>query len=453
MYCRTLLAALTLLLNTRIVLQHVEIIDGTGAAPLVDRNLTIEDGKITAITAGADQPAPDGMNVLDLRGYTVMPGIVGMHDHLFALSQSTRPSFFLEMPYSAPRLYLANGVTTIRTAGSIEPYTDVRLKQAIDSGAMPGPHINVTGPYLEGVTNGGSLAMHQLTGAEDARQTVAYWADRGVTSFKAYKDITRDELGAAIAEAHKHGLRVTGHLCSVTYPEAIALGIDNFEHGFAVNTALDPDKKPDVCSASSGDYTLEHTVAGTPEADRLIQLLVSHHVTMTSTLVSAASYQRPLIPAAALDAMSPSLRDAYVYWRNRAVASPEKSALLLKHEMDLERAFVAAGGLLMAGPDPVGIGGNLPGFGDHREIELLVAAGFSPLEAIRIATLNGAIFLGQQDHIGSIAIGKNADLLITKGDPAVQINDIENVEIVFKDGLRYDTKKLLESVKGHYGEN
>ncbi|HKD18149.1 MAG TPA: amidohydrolase family protein, partial [Thermoanaerobaculia bacterium] len=120
--------------------------------------------------------------------------------------------------------------------------------------------------------------------------------------------------------------------------------------------------------------------------------------------------------------------------------------------MDLERAFVAAGGLLIAGPDPVGIGGNIPGFGDQREIELLVEAGFSPVEAIRIGTLNGATFLGRQDQIGSIVAGKNADLVVMKGDPAARIADIENVEIVFKDGVGYDTKKLLESVKGQYGE-
>src|SRR5205807_9674301 len=117
-----------------------------------------------------------------------------------------------------------------------------------------------------------------------------------------------------------------------------------------------------------------------------------------------------------------------------------------------QRAFVAAGGLLLAGPDPVGNGGNIPGFGDHREIELLVEAGFSPVEAIRIATLNGAMFLGRQDQIGSIAVGKNADLVVMKGDPATRIADIESVEIVFKDGVGYDTRKLLDSVRGRYGE-
>ena len=118
---------------------------------------------------------------------------------------------------------------------------------------------------------------------------------------------------------------------------------------------------------------------------------------------------------------------------------------------ELERRFVAAGGLLMAGPDPTDDGHNLPGFGDQREIELLVDAGFSPLAAIRIGTLNGAIYLGQQDRIGSIAVGKRADRMIVKGDPSPKIADIENVELVFRDGLGFDSARLLQSVQGKYG--
>jgi len=107
---------------------------------------------------------------------------------------------------------------------------------------------------------------------------------------------------------------------------------------------------------------------------------------------------------------------------------------------------------LIAGPDPTGTGDVVPGFGDQREIELLVEAGFSPVEAIRIATLNGAIYLGRDKQIGSIAAGKNADIVVIKGDPTKQISDIEKVEIVFKDGVGYDSQKLLDSVKGRYGE-
>lgn len=240
----------------KVILEHVQVIDGTGAAPVQDQNISIEGGKITAISPGADQPASEGITIISLRGYSVMPGIVGMHDHMFYLARPNLavdlnfegPGLFLEMSFSAPRLYLANGVTTARTAGSSNPIADMRLKHAIETGTIPGPHLDVTGPYLEGTSTNQNLQMYQLTGPEDARQVVAYWADRGVTSFKAYAHITREEMSAAVKEAHKRGLKVTGHLCSVTYAEATEIGIDNLEHGFLANTELDPDKKPDMCS-------------------------------------------------------------------------------------------------------------------------------------------------------------------------------------------------------------
>src|ERR1700683_1068318 len=180
----------------KVVLEHVQIIDGTGAAPSADRNIYIEGGKITGLSAGADQSPGDGTTILNLRGYSVMPGIVGMHNHLFYLARPNlepdgsyeRPALFLQMSFSAPRLYLANGVTTMRTTGSVEPYTDLKLRLAIERGTLTGPHLDVTGPYLDGP--GGNLQMPELTGPEDARQTVNYWADRGVTSFKAYAHIT-----------------------------------------------------------------------------------------------------------------------------------------------------------------------------------------------------------------------------------------------------------------------
>ena len=160
-----------------------------------------------------------------------------------------------------------------------------------------------------------------------------------------------------------------------------------------------------------------------------------------------------------LAAMSPPTREAYLTTRNtemmRATGNPKAAAdraQILKNGMAMERAFVAAGGLLMGGPDPTGDGGTLPGYGDQREVELLVEAGFTPLEAIKIATLNGAIYLGRDKSIGSIAVGKNADLVVVKGDPSKNILDIENTEIVFKDGVGYDSEKLLDSVKGRYGQ-
>lgn len=447
----------------KVVLAHVQVIDGTGAPALADRNVYLADGKIVRITAGADEPVTSDTTVLDLHGYTVMPGIVGMHNHLFYIAlpnldaawNSDPPLIVPQMTFSAPRLYLANGVTTMRTTGSVEPYTDLGLKREIEAGHLPGPHLDVTGPYLEG-KNSYFIQMPQLTGAQDARQTVDYWADRGVTSFKAYMNITRDELRAVVEEAHKRGLKVTGHLCSVTYEEAIDLGIDDLEHGFFVDTELDPGKKPDICSDSAGDYTLEHLIPGNAEATHLIERLVSHHVAITSTLPVFEDDVpgRPPLRTAAMEAMSASAREAYLYRRNRPASRPSHrdGALLLKRGMDMERAFVAAGGLLLAGPDPTGDGGVVPGFGDQREIELLVEAGFSAPEAIRIATLNGAIYLGREQQIGSVQTGKSADLMVVKGDPNTHIEDIENTEIVFKDGVGYDSRKLLLSVKGRYGQ-
>jgi imidazolonepropionase-like amidohydrolase len=447
----------------KVILEHVRVIDGTGKPAVDDQNVVIEAGKIGAIQPGADVPASAGTNVLDLRGYSVMPGIVGMHDHLFyaarpdfnVLWESEPPLVVPQMTFSAPRLYLAAGVTTMRTTGSVEPYTDLNLKRDIDAGKLPGPHLDVTGPYLEG-PHSYFIQMHELSGPDEARQMVNYWADRGATSFKAYMNITRAELGAAIEEAHKRGIKVTGHLCSVTYPEAAALGIDDLEHGFFVNTQLDPGKKPDQCSESAGDYTLQHMDPSGSQAEDLINLLVQHHVAITSTLPVFEDIVpgRPPLRPAVMDAMSPQAREAYLYRRSRPANKPLKDdwTTMFKRDMQLEREFSLAGGLLLAGPDPTGDGGVLPGFGDQRGIELLVEAGFSPVEAIKVATLNGATYLGRQDHIGSIAVGKNADLVVIKGDPSSRIEDVEKVEIVFKDGVGFDSAKLLESVRGRYGE-
>lgn len=449
----------------KIVLTHVRIIDGTGAAAVDDQNIVIEGGKISAIQQGSDVAAADGTTVVDLHGYTVMPGIVGMHDHLYYIARPNlnaqrgydAPVLVPEMAFTSPRLYLAGGVTTMRTTGSVETYTDLNLKADIDAGKLVGPHLDVTGPYLEGSTSY-FIQMHHLTGPDDARQTVDYWADRGVTSFKAYMNITRAELKVAIDEAHKRGLKITGHLCSVTYPEAAELGIDDLEHGFFVNTQLDSDKKPDECSTSQGFETMTRMTPQSAEAKQLIDTLVKHHVAVTSTLPvfeAMVGDGRPPLRQQVIEAMTPEARQDFFLLRQRSSfprAQKFDPVALWHNDLGLERAFVAAGGLLLAGPDPTGAGDVLPGFGDQREIELLVEAGFTPVEAIKIATLNGAVFMGKDKEIGSVAAGKNADLAVIKGDPSKQISDVEKVEIVFKDGIGYDSRKLLESVRGRYGQ-
>jgi hypothetical protein len=151
-----------------------------------------------------------------------------------------------------------------------------------------------------------------------------------------------------------------------------------------------------------------------------------------------------------MNVMSTDARVRYLQARAR-VSSEGNYVALLRKVMDFEVEFAKAGGLVIAGLDPTGNGGIVAGFGDHREVELLVEAGFTPLEAIKIASLNGAKFLGEDARIGSIAVGKQADLMIVKGNPATTISDIEKVEIVFKDGVGYDSEKLIQSVQGLVG--
>jgi imidazolonepropionase-like amidohydrolase len=445
----------------KVALTHVRVIDGTGAAARNDMTVVLDGANIVAVQPAATA-LPAGVKALDMTGRTVMPGLVGMHDHMYytarpdadADGHSEPPSVLPQMTFSAPRLYLAAGVTTLRTTGSVETYADLNVKKQIDAGVLIGPHMDVTGPYLEG-PGSGFIQMHQLRDVAETRRFVAFWADQGVTSFKAYMNITRDQLGAAIEEAHKLGLKVTGHLCSVTYPEAAALGIDNLEHGFFVNTQNDPGKQPDKCSAGVGNPTLAAMKAGSPEATALIDTLVKAKVAITSTLPvfeQRVAGHAPLEPRV-MDAMTPQAREAYLYARNNGAMKPNPAAAAAyANDLGLERQFVAAGGLLMAGPDPTGNGGVLPGFGDQRAVELLVDAGFKPEEAIKIGTLNGATYLGLADHIGSIAAGKRADLIVVTGDPSKRIADIRNVEITFKDGVGYDSDKILKSVRGRYGQ-
>ncbi|HEV2350635.1 MAG TPA: amidohydrolase family protein [Terriglobia bacterium] len=438
-----------------IALTHVRVIDGTGAAPLDDQTIIIEGGKIKSVGSAGQNPQPPGAKVLDLAGSTVIPGLVGMHDHLFYPSGSDDgPAIYNEMGFSAPRLYLACGVTSIRTTGSIEPYTDLSLKKLIDAGKFTGPKIHVTGPYLEGV-GAYTPQMHELAGPDEARQTVDFWAAQGVTSFKAYMHITRAELSAAIEEAHQRGIKVTGHLCSVGFREAAALGIDDLEHGLLVDTEFDPGKTPDACPSQrlTAATLAKLDIEGAP-VQETIHDLVARHVAITSTLPIFETFvpNRPPLSQRVLDSLVPETRIAYLTGRARVAGSKDSPwPVIFKKEMQFERDFVKAGGLLLAGNDPTGYGGDLAGFGDLRGVELLVEAGFTPSEAIHIASANGAAFLGELDRIGTIAPGKQADLAVIHGDPAKNIADIQNVTLVFKDGIGYDSAKMIDSVRGSVG--
>lgn len=456
---------------------HVRIIDGTGALAKEDQTILIVNGRILRIFGPNEKlsPSKDEMPIIekgrpwkmkvekliDGTGMTLLPGLVLLHEHMFYPAGG---GVFHEMPYSFPRLYLAAGVTSLRTGGSIEPYTDLELKKLIDSGKSVGPKMHVTGPYLEGA-GAFTPQMHAIATPEDARATVAFWADQGATSFKAYNVITRANLKAAIDEAHRRGLKVTGHLCSIGFREAAELGIDDLEHGLIVDTEFFPGKKPDECPSSSKAYVHLATMdVNGPEIQQTIRTLVEKKVAVTSTLpvfeMFVPNRSNPA-PQRVLDAMSDTAKTMFLSSRaglddpvrnQQRYGKPEAPwGRLFQMEMQFERAFAKAGGLLVAGTDPTGNGGALAGFGSQRQVELLVEAGFTPLEAIQICTQNGARYLGIEKEVGTIEVGKAADLILVKGSPDKNIADIENVQMVFKDGVGYDPQKLVDSVRGLVG--
>jgi imidazolonepropionase-like amidohydrolase len=386
--------------------------------------------------------------VLDQTGHTVIPGLVGLHNHTY-YSCCGRS---VQMSYTGPRLYLAGGVTTIRTAGAQHPYAELNMKRDIEAGAIPGPRVHVSGPYLNGPGVGGNAS--KLEDEADARRVVAYWAAEGATWLKASGSITRAVLGAAIDEAHRHGIRMTGHLCSVTFREAAALGIDNLEHGLITNSDYIASKEPDVCPPENmfaqADVDLE-----SDEVQATFRDLIAHGVAVTSTLSVYETFVpgRTVDDPRVLDALAPEARDEVLSWRRQLAdrnAGLVVLPVLFEKMKRWERMFSDAGGTLVAGVDPWGTG-SLPGYGDQRNYELLVEAGFSPEEAIRIMTLNGARLLGEGDLYGSIEPGKRADIVVLRGDPTRTPTDIRNVTLVFRDGIGYDPAKLIADVKGQVG--
>ncbi|MGZ8491507.1 MAG: amidohydrolase family protein [Gemmatirosa sp.] len=434
-----------------VALTHARVIDGPGAPARADQTLLIEGGVIRAVGADGSVTIPAGARVLDLSGRSVLPGLVMMHEHMFYPSGGG--SVYNEQAYSFPRLYLAGGVTTARTAGNMAGYADLELKRAIDAGRALGPSLDVTAPYL----NGPGLPIYQvhaLTGPDDAREMVTHWAERGATSFKAYMQITRAQLAAAIAEAHRRKLKVTGHLCSITFREAAAAGIDNLEHGLVVASDFVREKRPDECPAAGVSASIAALDVASEPVQALIRELVARRVAVTSTLTIFETFTpgRPSAPQGALDAMLPEAQDQYL--RRRVQIATQASSpwtRLFANEMQFERDFARAGGLLLVGTDPTGYGGVVAGYANHRALELLVEAGLTPLEAIRVATSNGAQYLGRADSVGTIAGGRRADLVVVRGDPSTRIADIANVETVFKGGVGFDSARLFQSVRGRVG--
>jgi len=434
-----------------LTLTHATVVDGTGQPGKNDQTLIIIKGRIAQIGKSGNVNVPASAKVLDCTGKTIIPGMIMMHEHMF-YGENVPPYYLgIEMPFSFPRLYLAGGATTIRTAGTTEAQTDLNIKNWIDEGKMTGPDIDVTGPYIERAF----FPIPEIPfvkSTEEAEKDVSYWISKGCTSFKVYNNITKEDLKAVTTLAHKHNLKVTGHLCSITYREAAELGIDNLEHGFIPASDFVKGKKENACPVAGVIPSLKNLDVNSDEMKKLITFLIEKKVTLTSTLpVFEPNTGREMVPGGGEDALASQIKEIIEKNYKASAGKDTSDVVLFKKEMAWEKQFVDMGGRLMAGIDPTGSGRTIPGYADRHVLELLVEAGFTFPQAVKICSLNAAEYMGKEKEIGTIETGKRADLVLIDGDPQTNIKAIRNTEIVFKNGVGYDSKKLFESVKGKVG--
>jgi cytosine/adenosine deaminase-related metal-dependent hydrolase len=428
-----------------VALTHVRLVDGTGAPARQDQTVVVRGTRIEAVGPTSTTAIPSGARVMDLSGHTVIPGLVSLHEHTYfgGLSRS--------VPMNASAyLYLAFGVTTAMTAGSQLPDEEVELKRAIDAGRVPGPRLHIAGPYITAGTRR-TGAFRGVDSPEEARRFVDEWAGKGATWFKVMSG-PREVLAWVIEAAHARRLRVTGHLCAVTFGEAAELGIDALQHGFITASEYVPGKRPDACPPGNQRAQADVDVAS-PAVQESIRRIAATGTPVVSTLGVYESFipGRARLDSAAMAMLAPATRREVEVNHARLAESgftvPER---LLQKMMRWERDFVAAGGLLGAGSDPWGTG-FLPGFGNLRNYELLVEAGFTPEQAIQVMTLNGARILGEEARIGSVQPGKAADLVVIRGDPLGTPSAIYEVATVFRDGRGYDSARLREFARGKVG--
>jgi len=433
------------------LLRNAQLFDGRGSAPREHMSVLIRDGRIAEVKPDAELKAPAGALVKDLAGGALMPGFVLLHEHMFYPTERGSYGAFFQ---SFPLLYLAGGVTTMRTAGSMSPYADLNTWKDIKAGTAPGPDLDVTAPFLNGI-QAFVAQVPRLVNAEDAVRQVGYWADVGATSYKGYMHLTREQLDAIIKAAHDRKAKVTAHLCAVTYAEAAGMGIDNLEHGFFASSDFVEGKQPDACPAGDAvPRSLDALAVDDPRMAALQKQMIDRKVALTSTLTifETFSYGRPMAPAAALDLLIPQMREQYVS-RYTAIqrGGPNPHGRIFPKNMVWEKRFHDAGGLLVAGTDPTGYGGVIPGYSSLRQFELLREAGFDAATTVKVMTFNGATYLGRTADVGRVAPGLRADLVAFAAPLDAAKPALPEVAWTMKAGRAWDRAKILNAWKGQVG--
>lgn len=421
------------------------LIDGTGRAPIADSAVVMQNGRFIAVGTRAQVALPEGAEVIDAKGKTVLPGLIDGHCHLRDWMGE---------------VYLHFGITTCPTISNNPVDWVIAQREGVRSGTIRGPRVWASGNVIDGPAPAGMGRVRRqrtsiiVNSEEEARKAVHMLAEKGVDGYKLFERLSPNVAKAAAEEAHRLGKPVMAH--SLDIFAAADAGYQSVEHSWSVAyTSIQDAKKRselDLARMNQKITTAELHAHMEPQMfDRIIKAMVAKNVHWSPTwgttfrALSPRAAQLKEQERALLD--DPNLRYLPAYIRKEteahfsyfAKASPEKRARLLsglRMVQDFARRFVAAGGKMHSGSDPDNI---LAGWGVHAELALMIDAGFSPLQAIQSASFNVAQAWGKDKDYGSVEKGKIADLVIIRSDPMKDIFATQSVEKVFMDGKSVDT--------------
>lgn len=418
------------------ILANCTIIDGSGERPQRKSNVGVKDGIITQITTGELSKEQEG--VIDCQGKFVLPGLIDMHAHFFARATSEMKS-----QYAAyPKLFLAGGVTTVRSPGEFEPVKTIELKNAIDRGEIVGPRINCAGPYFD---RNPSIVkwIKGLETTQDIEDLFFEWRDQ-IDFVKAYSNFQASDLAYLIELAHNHDLYVTAHLGAIKALEAIKLGIDGLEHGIFTMGEYFPEG-----IVFDDRFTLAGSNISPELSNKIIEEIVANDVFITPTTITFQIFEPNFYERSFkyINYLSDQGRENHLKIRQERELTPkemEKQNIIIEKQFSFINRLYAKGATLLCGSDP-SFPLLIPGYSLHWEMKNFVLAGISPLDTIKAATSEAAKVL-KEKNIGTISAGKIADIVVLNNDPLENIENIGDIFAVIAKGKIYNPKNLRKDL-------
>jgi imidazolonepropionase-like amidohydrolase len=442
-----------------LAITHATLIDGSGSAPLPDANVVIEDGRFTRVGPAPQTPIPDGADVIDGRGKFIIPGLVEMHGHIQEPEREHLP------------LYIAAGVTTVMDLGGHVRHL-AAYRAAVDSGEKTGPRIYFTGPLLEeGELFDGFAHFSQHVDAERIEEEVDRLADAGVDAIKLYITIQQETARRAAARAHERGLKVFMHQQATWGADAADAGVDCLEHLMVFGDLAPAHERPEnpgeMTPFQYGGWMWRWMLDVDTRSDavrRTYERMLKAGTALDPTLVLYAA--RPgasgddvgdtsmddpertpllsLLPGPVAEELVSRWSERRRAAANASDAAKDRTRRVWEKLLELVGGFHRAGGTVLAGTDCPNVA-IVSGFSLHRELELLVRAGLSPMDTLLAATRKPAEVLGKTEVFGTVAPGRSADLLVLSADPLEDIRNTRKIEKVIARGYVYEPEAVLDS--------